>query len=250
MTAQNPLRLLLLRGYSIVVMRYPSKLVMRVRFPLPAPKVSIKALISINRSRKTYNNTMKTTPRIALLAAAFCSSVLASTTPADTSVVAAVKSDLAQNRQTLQQTVTKHVSASPEFACEIVKTVVRESQCDVATVASIVESAALAAPDQLRLIAQCAIAMAPDSLVEVQQIVAKLDPSAGDGEASGKEIASGKQGADVASTDDGNPLDFPTGGEEVVVGPTPNSPGAKALLPLFTNNTPPVIAGNPTTTIN
>jgi hypothetical protein len=196
---------------------------------------------------------MKTTSRLTLLASALCSSVLASTTPVDTEVVAAVKADLAQNIQTLLQTVTKHVSATPEFACEIVKTAVRESNCDTATIASVVESAALAAPDQLRLIAQCAIAMAPDSFLEVQEVVAKLDPSAGDGASSGKEVlsgkevVSGKQVADVASTDYGNPLDFPTGGENVVVGPTPNSPGAKPLLPIVFNSMPPVIAGQPTT---
>lgn len=191
---------------------------------------------------------MKTTSRIALIAVALCSSVIASTASVDTSVVAAVKSDLTQGGQTLQQTVTKHVSASPEFACEIVKTVVCDSKCDAATVASIVESAALAAPDQLRLIAQCAIAMAPESLVDVQQIVAKLDPSAGDGSVSGKEI-SGKEGTQVASTENGNPLDFPTGDGDVFVGPTPNSPGSRPMLPLFTNYTPPIVAGNPATSV-
>jgi hypothetical protein len=230
-------------------MRYPSKLVMRVRFPLPAPKILDISAISFNGPRKNKNNTMKTTPRIALIAAALCCSVLASTTTVDTDVVAAVKSDLSQNGQTLVQTVTKHVSASPEFACEVVKTVIGESKCDAATVASIVESAALAAPDQLRLIAQCAIAMAPESLVDVQQIVAKLDPSAGDGSVSGKEI-SGKEGAQVASAENGNPLDFPTGDGDVIVGPTPNTPGSRPMFPLFTNNTPPIVGGNPSTGVN
>jgi hypothetical protein len=194
-------------------MRYPSKLVMRVRFPLPAPKVSINQLIPQKISPKNNNNTMKTTSRIALVATALCSAVIASTTPVDTSVVAVIKSDLSQNKQTLLQTVTSHVSANPELACEIVKTVVRESKCDVATVASIVETAALAAPDQIRMIAQCAVAVAPDSFVEVQQVIAKLDASGQDDE--------------VASVD-GNPLNFPTGeggSGLAIAGPTTSAPG-------------------------
>ena len=44
----------------------------------------------------------------------------------------------------------------------------------------IVETAIDAAPDKMRLIAQCAIAVAPDALPNIQAILVKLDPQGGD----------------------------------------------------------------------
>jgi hypothetical protein len=48
-------------------------------------------------------------------------------------------------------------------------------------VGQIVSAAIEAAPEKMRIIAQCAIAVAPDALPEVQAVIAKLDPQAGDG---------------------------------------------------------------------
>jgi hypothetical protein len=53
-----------------------------------------------------------------------------------------------------------------------------------------VETAIQAAPDQMRLIAQCAIATAPQSLSRVQELLARLEPAAG--EAASAKSAKGK----------------------------------------------------------
>ena len=92
--------------------------------------------------------------------------------------------------------VEKAVSKNPERACEIVKQAIVISHADTALVAKIVETACLAAPEQMRIIAQCAIAANPDALAEIQHVLAKLDPATGDGESSksGKEIVSSKSG--------------------------------------------------------
>ncbi len=197
---------------------------------------------------------MKTKAKFALFAAALSLSVQTSNAQdtASSAVIEEVKAELAYAGNSLLPVVTKHITATPQFSCEIVKTVITETSADAATIGTIVEAAAVAAPDQLRLVAQCAIAVAPDSATDVQVVLAKLDPAAGDDVVSGKEV-SGKgvaasAPATAAATDDmGNPLDFPSGGEVVQVGPSPNSPGAKGLLPLLLNNVIPNVAGNKVT---
>ena len=46
--------------------------------------------------------------------------------------------------------------------------------------AQIVETAIEAAPEKMRMVAQCAIAVAPDALPNVQAILVKHDPQGGD----------------------------------------------------------------------
>ena len=88
--------------------------------------------------------------------------------------------------------VVKAITKEPDHACEITKEAIVVSKADAKLVARIVESASLAAPEKMRLIAQCAIATSPDSLSVVQLVLAKLDPGAGDTCISGKEC-SGKE---------------------------------------------------------
>ncbi len=123
------------------------------------------------------------------------------------------------------QLVEVRVSANPGCACEIVKTAIEVSNADVQTVASIVETASAAAPDKMRLIAQCAVAVAPDSLAGVQAVLAKLDPSSGESGTSSKDAKSSKA-PQVADT--WNPLDFPGDGP---VGPPRGGPGGYPELP-------------------
>lgn len=108
----------------------------------------------------------------------------------------------------LLRLVDTEVSANPDYACEIVKAAILGTDCDDAIVGYVVETAVRAAPEHMRLIAQCAIATAPDSLLRVQEVMARLEPAAG-ASASAKS-AKGK-GIEVkpAATIPPNPLDVP-----------------------------------------
>lgn len=148
-----------------------------------------------------------------------------------------VKHSVAAEQSKVLEIVTQQVSASPSCACEIVKAAIEGSNANAETVAAIVEAAAIAAPEHMRLIAQCAVAVAPDALAEVQAVMAKLDPNLG-------ESASAKDSAKDAKAPAGevaampNPLDFPGQGP---IGPTPGGPGGLPLIPLQ----PPVIIAPP-----
>lgn len=122
------------------------------------------------------------------------------------------KSRLVADKAMVLELVSKEIAASPTCSCEVVKAAIEISQGDAKLVASIVEAAALAAPDQIRLISQCAIAVAPDSISDVQSVVSKLDPGAGD--SSVKDSKGGVDSKNAApsnapASDVGNPLDFP-----------------------------------------
>ncbi|MEY5013517.1 MAG: hypothetical protein RLY69_1232, partial [Verrucomicrobiota bacterium] len=131
--------------------------------------------------------------------------------PADcASLSLSVKATVESNLSDLLEIVSKEVSASPDCSCEIVKASIESSGANAEVVASIVESAATASPENMRLIAQCAIAMVPDSLAQVQAVLAKLDPNAGELGYSSKSSKSGKDGTGDQKADEGdNPLDFP-----------------------------------------
>ncbi len=112
--------------------------------------------------------------------------------------------------------IDREVSANPACACEIVKAAIIGTGCDDAIVGYIVETAVRAAPEQMRLISQCAIATAPDSLIRVQQVMARLDPAAGEKSTSAKG-AKGK-GLEVSPAQTvPDPLDVPI----VIVPPIP-----------------------------
>lgn len=136
--------------------------------------------------------------------------------------------------------VSQEVGAAPNCACEIVKSAIEGSKANVETVAAIVEAAATAAPDQMRLVSQCAVAVAPDALAAVQAVVAKLDPNSGDSAPSSKSSKDSKAPAGEVATMP-NPLDFPGQGP---IGPTPGGPGGMPLLPQL----PPVIIAPPDVT--
>ncbi|RPJ34142.1 MAG: hypothetical protein EHM17_07675 [Verrucomicrobiaceae bacterium] len=142
-----------------------------------------------------------------------------------------VKAAVAAEPSKVLEIVATEVSAAPDCACELVKAAIEGSDAEVVTVAAIVEAAITAAPDQMRLIAQCAIALAPDSLVEVQALLAKLDPNTGDSGDSAKSAKGEKAPiGEVAAMP--NPLDFPGKGP------------LKPLFPIF----PPVIINPPNVT--
>lgn len=108
----------------------------------------------------------------------------------------------------LLKQVDLEVTAQPGCSCEIVKAAILGTDCDDSIVGYVVETAIHAAPDQMRLIAQCAIATAPGSLDRVQEVLARLDPGAGKSySAKSSKSAKGLEVKPAASLPD--PLDVP-----------------------------------------
>ncbi len=111
------------------------------------------------------------------------------------------------SEDSLISVVEDSVRNQPSRACEIVKEAISLSKADEALICRVVEAAIFSAPDQLRLISQCAIAAAPDSLTAINSI-ALIYEEAGDSSSSGKEVSgkeiSGKEisGKEVAKAPD------------------------------------------------
>lgn len=161
-----------------------------------------------------------------ILSAALLSSTAFGAAPDCLAVAAQVKKAIAAEPAKVLQIVATEVAANESCACEIVKSAILASQADATMVASIVETAATTAPEQMRLVSQCAMAAAPDSLAAVQAVLTKLDPSAGDGDSSSKGGMEKGPIQEVAAVP--NPLDFP--------GFPPVGRGAPLMIPI-----PPVI---------
>ncbi len=152
-----------------------------------------------------------------------------------------VKHAVAAERSSVLEIVTAQINANPGCACEVVKAAIEGVEADAATVGAIVEAAAVAAPDQMRLISQCAVAVAPDALVNVQSVLAKLDPNKGESGASAKSAKSSKGQVAPQTADNGNPLDFPTMNGQTV-GPRVGDPGGFLFFPPGTDPyVPPVV---------
>lgn len=185
---------------------------------------------------------MKTTLRYALTAAALGLLPVAFAAEVDCLELAAtVKTSASAKPSEVLQLVEKEVAANPGCACEVVKAAIQGAKADPATVASIVEAASSVAPDQMRLISQCAVAVSPEALADVQAVVARLDPNRGESgysAKSGSSAKSAKGGPAPQPAPAWNPLNFPGEGP---VGPTPGgspgSPGVPLVPPVY----PPVI---------
>lgn len=134
----------------------------------------------------------------------------------------AVKSEIKAQPAEFLEIIERQVATNEDCSCEIVKAAIQAMDADEETVARIVEVAATTAPEKMRLIAQCAMAVAPDSLAGVQAVLAKLDPNRGEGTVSAK---GGLEKAPIAPPAVvPNPLDFPVGGTPPVIGPPPGGP--------------------------
>ena len=214
-------------GHSLVVKRYPSKLDMRVRFPLPAPVKFARHYPSFKMKKIIFS---------AIITASF--GVLPSSAAVDCiNLSLSVKNAVSAEPSKVLEVVSAQVGAAPDCACEVVKSAIETTKANTKTVAAIVEAAATAAPEQMRLVSQCAVAVSPESLAAVQAVIAKLDPNLGDSAKSSKSSKDSKAPAgEVASMP--NPLDFPGQGP---IGPTPGGPGGLPLIPQL----PPVIIAPP-----
>jgi hypothetical protein len=162
---------------------------------------------------------MKNTIKYALFGA-----VLASVTPAfaDTpdcyKVSTAVKKAVAAQPDKVLELVAAQVAQNESCACEVVKAAIVASDANKALVANIVNAAVTAAPSRVRIIGQCAVAVAPDALAEVQAVVTKMSSNAGDSgySAKGGDEKGGEKGKSVVVVVPPviqNPLDFPNGGQ-------------------------------------
>jgi len=71
-------------------------------------------------------------------------------------------------------------------ACEVVKSAIIVSKANKKMVAKIVQVAIEASPEDIRIITQCAIAVAPDALKEILEVYSKYTKTGGDGAKSAK----------------------------------------------------------------
>lgn len=173
---------------------------------------------------------MKTTFTFALLAL-FSAGVSFAETPAAVDcakISSSIKAEVAENQSLVLQIVDRAVRENPSCACEIVKASIVASNADHKLIASIVEVVATAAPEQMRIAAQCAVAVAPDALQDVQAVLAKLDPATGDVAAESAKGGVDKQSIAPATP---NPLDFPI--DPNGIGFSPHSPGGNVNSSLF-----------------
>ena len=202
---------------------------MRVRFPLPAPWLFFL-------QPQTNNTIVKPTVFFGIF------SITLALLPVSAEVDClklslSVKHAVAAEQSQVLEIVATEVAAAPACSCEIVKAAIEGSHAKPTTVAAIVEAAATVAPEHLRLISQCAVAVAPDALAQVQAVLAKLDPNSGKSGHSAKSAKDAKDAkAPVAALP--NPLDFPGQG---LYGPTFGGPGGEPLIPIY----PPIIIINP-----
>ncbi|MFM2170258.1 MAG: hypothetical protein RI957_487 [Verrucomicrobiota bacterium] len=138
-------------------------------------------------------------------------------------LISSIKAEVSANQSFVLQIVERAVRENPSCACEIVKTAIQSTNADSKLIASIIEVVALSAPEQLRLSAQCAVAVAPDSLEAVQAVLAKFDPATGN-----EEQRSAKGGVDkepVEEEEMPNPLDFPLANRDKTVDTDENGGG-------------------------
>lgn len=152
---------------------------------------------------------------LARMAAVYREAGVAEKTPDCGAIGLAIAQRVAADGAALLETVSIEVAANPGCACEIVKSAIQAGETDVPTVVAIVESAINAAPETMRMVSQCAIASVPESLMEVQALLARLDPNAGEDGYSTKDAKSAKDAKDAKMagvagvTPLPNPLDVP-----------------------------------------
>jgi hypothetical protein len=127
-------------------------------------------------------------------------------------VAASLEQKVKEDPSRLLEFVEAETSANPACACEIMKSAIAASGADKSTVVAIVNTAIQAAPETMRIVSQCAIAQMPEALIEIQTLLARLDPGSGD---AGHGAKSAKDGLGVMLPardirhELPNPLDLP-----------------------------------------
>ena len=183
---------------------------------------------------------MKNTLKFALTALLFAAAPFAQANTLDCVKVSnAVRLAVAADSDKVLEIVAKQIAANESCACEVVKAAIIASDAKKEVVAQIVDVAINEAPSMLRIIAQCATAIAPDAQPNIQAILEKYDFAGSEGDSEKGALEKGGVPNDVASA---NPLDFPASegygssaarpeGGAAPVGPAPGGPGGFPLLP-------------------
>ena len=154
---------------------------------------------------------MKATLIPALVASALVFSTSLEANQIDCLKVAALATkQVTANPDDTLKIVERLTAANPSCACEVVKAAILEAEADRKLVAQIVAAAIEAAPDKTSLVTSCAVAVAPDALMEIKAVLAKLTPKAlptkgndpvANGSKGGKEV--------IVKEEVKNPLDGP-----------------------------------------
>lgn len=179
-----------------------------------------RRLVSNNKRPQRYEVASNSLQNgLALVSAMYREVGKAEKTKDCTRISLSVSQRLKDDSASMLEIVELEVAANPGCACEIVKSAITSTDADSEQVVAIVETAIHAAPDSMRIISQCALAASPESITGVQQLLARLDPNAGDSDNAAKS-AKGAKSAKVASLTipPENPLDRPPVG---IVPPLP-----------------------------
>ena len=196
---------------------------------------------------------MKNTLKFALTALLLAAAPIASADAIDcVKLSKAVKVAVVADSSRVLEVVASYIASNESCACEIVKAAIIASDANEKQVASIVNAAILEAPSQIRLIAQCAIATAPDAVANVQAVLEQYDVAGGEGH-------SGKGGLDQSKDaaknppagspafEGANPLDYPFDSisnpiekdsrfqPEFAISPLEEDPGATDLRDIVIN---------------
>ena len=152
---------------------------------------------------------MKNTLKFALTAVLLSVASIASADVADSVKLSkAVKVAVSADSIKVLEVVAANIAINESCACEIVKAAIVASDADKKLVAEIVNTAILAAPSQIRMITQCAMATAPDAVSNIQAVVEKYGSAGGNHSAKGG-LADEKGVIAPPEADGPNPLDYP-----------------------------------------
>ena len=152
---------------------------------------------------------MKNTLKFALTAVLLSVASIASADVADSVKLSkAVKVAVSADSSKVLEVVAANIAINESCACEIVKAAIVASDADKKLVAEIVNTAILAAPSQIRMITQCAMATAPDAVSNILAVVEKYGSAGGNHSAKGG-LADEKGVIAPPEADGPNPLDYP-----------------------------------------
>ena len=131
----------------------------------------------------------------------------------------AVKKYVLAHPERVLEVVALQIGNNPSCACEVVKAAIIASEANTEMISEIVEVAIEVDPSSFRIIGQCAIAVAPDSLSAVQTIVNKYGAASGDSGLGAKGYEMSAESAKGAKGGAGGDIFEPTEeqGEETVI---------------------------------
>lgn len=150
----------------------------------------------------------------------------------EAALVLSVRTRVRKDPSKVLEIVATEVRANSDHVCEIVKAAIQGADADPAKCAEIVRTAAETDPESMRIAAQCAIALQPEALTDVQAVLAELDPA---GTSRGRSSKDSKDSKDAKDAKDAkaeiapaapppNPLDLPPPGPPIPPVPPPFPP--------------------------